>query len=150
MFWGSSLRFSHLTNHSWVKCYNWPIVVGNDSMDLQLDKSNIDNEEKFVMLWRRSLRFPHPTNHSLVKCYNWSIVVGNDSMHLQVDKSNIDNEERLPMLWRNSLRFSQFISCNWAKCCNWPSLLVMIQWTYKKISPTLIMKRGFQCLEEFV
>jgi hypothetical protein len=46
MLWGSSLKFAQSIYHSLVKWCNWPIVVGNDSMDLQKDKSNIDNEEK--------------------------------------------------------------------------------------------------------
>jgi hypothetical protein len=82
MLWGSSLRFSHLSFRSWVKCYNWPIVVGNDSMDLQRDKSYIGNEERLPMLWGSSLRFSQSSNHSWVKCCNWTIVVGNDSMDL--------------------------------------------------------------------
>jgi hypothetical protein len=51
MFWGSSLRFSHLPNLNSVKCFNSTIIVGNDSMDLQSNKSNIYNEEMLPMVW---------------------------------------------------------------------------------------------------
>jgi hypothetical protein len=51
MLWGSSLRFPHFVKYSFDKCYNSPIVIGNDSMDIQPNKSNIDNEERLVMLW---------------------------------------------------------------------------------------------------
>jgi hypothetical protein len=76
MLWGSSLIFSHLANLNSVKCCNQPIVVGNDSMDFQPNKSKTDNEERLTMLWRSSLRFSQSFNHSWVKCCNWPIVVG--------------------------------------------------------------------------
>jgi hypothetical protein len=43
MVWGTSFRLSHLPNHNSVKFFKSRIVVGNDWMDLQQDKSNIDN-----------------------------------------------------------------------------------------------------------
>ncbi len=82
MFWENSFRFSHPCIHSWLKCCNWPIVVGNDSMDLELEKSKIDNEDMLVMLWGSSLRLSQAINRNLVKCCNWPIIVGNDSMDL--------------------------------------------------------------------
>ncbi len=63
MVWGSSLRFSHPPNNNLINCFNSPIIVGSDSMDLQLDKSNIDNEEMLPMVWGTFLRFSH-------YCYN--------------------------------------------------------------------------------
>ncbi len=83
MLWGTSFKFSHPPNFSLVKCLKSPIVVGSDSMDLQSNKSNINNEEMFAMLWGSSLRFSHPPNFSLVKCLKSPIVVGSDSMDLQ-------------------------------------------------------------------
>ncbi len=83
MVWGSSLRFSHPTNISCVKCLKSPIVVGSDSMDLQPYKHNIDNEEMLPMVWGSSLRFSHPFNNNSFKCLKLPIVVGSDSMELQ-------------------------------------------------------------------
>ncbi len=83
MVWRSSLRFSHPPNFNLVKCFKWPIAVGNDSMDLQSDKSNIDNDEMLPMVWGTSFRFSHPSNNNSVKCFKSPIVVGSDSMDLQ-------------------------------------------------------------------
>ncbi len=83
MVWRTALRFSHPCNDNFVKCFKSPIVVGSDSMDLQWDKSNIDNEEMLPMVWRTSLRFSHPCNDKLLKCLKSPIVVGTDSMDLQ-------------------------------------------------------------------
>jgi len=47
---GSSLRFSHFCNNNLVKCFKSSIIVGSDSRDLQLDKSNIDNKEMFPIV----------------------------------------------------------------------------------------------------
>jgi hypothetical protein len=56
MQWRSSLKFSHLCKHSLVKCCHWPIVAGNDSMDLQLDECKIDNERKACNVLREPLQ----------------------------------------------------------------------------------------------
>ncbi len=50
MVLASSLRLSHPCKNNFVKCFKSPSVVGSDSMDLQSDKSNIDNEEMFPMV----------------------------------------------------------------------------------------------------
>jgi hypothetical protein len=78
----SSWRFSHPPNLSLVKCFKPPIVVGSDSIDLQSDKFNIDNEEMLPMVSGSSLRFSHPYNNNWIKCFKSSIVVGNDSIDL--------------------------------------------------------------------
>ncbi len=57
MLWGSSERFSHVANNSLVKCWSWLIIVSNDWIDLQPNKSKTDNEDKLGMLWGRSLTF---------------------------------------------------------------------------------------------
>ncbi len=100
------------------------------------------------MLWGSSLRFSQFVNRRLVKCCNWPIVVDNDSMELYTNKSNIHNEERLVTIWGNSLRFPHLPIVVWSNAVIDQSLLVMIQLTYREISPTLIMKRGLQCFEE--
>ncbi len=64
MVWGSSLRFSHPCNNNSIKCFKSTIVVGSDWMDLQEDKSNIDNEEMLPMVSGISLRFSHPCNNN--------------------------------------------------------------------------------------
>jgi hypothetical protein len=79
-------------------------------MDLEKNKSNIDNEDMFPMIWTIYLRFLHPPNFNLVKCFNSPIVVNRDSMDLQLNKSNIDNEEMFPMVWVSSLRFFHIIA----------------------------------------
>ncbi len=83
MVWGTSLRFSHPCNDNFIKCFKSLIVVGSDSMDLQWDKSNIDNEEMPPMVWGTCLRFSHPCNNNFVKCFKSPIVGGSDWMDLQ-------------------------------------------------------------------
>jgi hypothetical protein len=39
-------------------------------MDLQLDKSNIDNENRLAMLLGSFYIFSHLANHSSIKCCN--------------------------------------------------------------------------------
>jgi len=48
IFFGSFI-FSHLINRSSIKCHDSQIVVDNDSMELQPNKSSIDNEKKLAM-----------------------------------------------------------------------------------------------------
>jgi hypothetical protein len=66
-------------------------------------------------------------------------------MELQLDKSNIINEKRLVMLWGSCWIISII---GWSNVAIDQSLLVMIQWSYNQISPTLILKRGVQCFED--
>ncbi len=83
MVWGTSLTFSHPSNHNAVKYFKSPIVVGNDSMDLQLDKSNIDIEEMLPMVWATSLRISHASNDNWLKCFKSPILVRSDSIDFQ-------------------------------------------------------------------
>ncbi len=48
-FFFGFFRFSHLINRSSIKCHDSRIIVDNDSMELQPNKSSIDNENKLAM-----------------------------------------------------------------------------------------------------
>jgi hypothetical protein len=85
----TSLKFWDHCNNNSVKCFKSPIVVDSDSMDLKLNKSNIDNEEMFPMVLGTSLRFWDHCNNNSVKCFKSPIVVDSDSMDLKLgDVSN--------------------------------------------------------------
>ncbi len=66
-------------------------------MDLQKDKSNVNNEEMLPMVSGRSLRFSHPLNINWAKCLKSLIIGDSDLMDLQLDKSNVDTKEMFPM-----------------------------------------------------
>ncbi len=82
MVWGNSLRFSHHSNNNLIKCFNSPIVIGRDSMNLQLNKSNIDNENMLPMVWGSSLRFSHPCKNNSIKCFKSLIVATNPCVNI--------------------------------------------------------------------